>query len=97
MVFVDQVVAVHHVLALVVAKTHQHAKDSTIRDIEYVLAPLLMGSNRHILAIGGLAQQAALLKMDMDGVIPAVIDAVQLPDLHGPHGTRARGALRLMN
>ncbi|MOA66017.1 hypothetical protein D3C78_1926280 [compost metagenome] len=78
MVLVNQVVAVHHVLAGEIAKAHQQADGHAPLEHENVLAPSLMG--RH--APRALAENAAFLQVNMDGMVPAPL-ARQFPDFDG--------------
>ncbi|MNQ78656.1 hypothetical protein D3C85_935770 [compost metagenome] len=81
MVLVDQVVAVHDVLAGEIAETQEHPDRLVLAEHVDVLAPSLVFRNGHGNALDRPAEDAAFLEVDMHRVLPAAALVDQLPDL----------------
>ncbi|MCY1550679.1 hypothetical protein D9M68_869490 [compost metagenome] len=75
----DEVVAVHGVFAEEVAKAQEDLDGHVLAQHVDVLATLLVGRNGDVLPLHRLADDASLLEVDMDGVVPAIFGVHQLP------------------
>src|SRR3954469_12020695 len=78
-VLVHQVVAVHHVLALLVLEAHDHAHLLGLADVDDVLRALLVVLRRLAVAVEDLEVH----EVDVDRVEPSAARVLELPDLDG--------------
>src|SRR5438105_4509308 len=80
-VLVDGVVAVHGIGALVVAEAHDQLDLVAWTQLDRVLAPVLHRAGQDGLAV--VPEDAELLQVDVDGVLPASGVVLEDPALHG--------------